>query len=453
MSLPRSTTVAVVGAGYAGLSAALSLADAEVDVVLLEGSGRPGGRTLSETRLGVVLDHGGQWVGPSQKELLTWADRFRCETFPSWDHGAHLDVWTDGSLRRYSTGQPLDAPGTEDCLRATAALDAMAATVHLEDPTVSEHLAAWDSETVESWLLREVPDLAARRRLAQAVQGVWACEPHDMSLFHLIFYIAAGGGWASLMGTSDAAQDSRFVMGAQSPAVAAAESLGDRVLLGRRVTTVDHTGTAVELEAGGHTLRAERVVMAIPPPAVRHVRFLPALPAPRRRWLASSTMGLVAKVHVIFASPFWRDLGLSGQVNAFDDGAVGVVFDNSPADVARGVLVCFVYGDRYRRWSAQSAAARRSEVLARLVAAFGQRAAEPLDYVEKLWPEDPWARGGYAAVPTPGSWLAHGRHGWRQPVDRLHWAGTETATAWHGYIDGAIRSGRRAAEEAIDALR
>lgn len=453
MTLPSCTAVAVIGAGYAGLSAALSLADAGVDVVVLEGSNRVGGRTLSESRLGVVLDHGGQWVGPTQKELLAWGDRFGCATFPSWDHGDHVDLWADGSLRRYATGRALEAPGTEGYLRATETLDAMAATVPVEDPVSFERLAAWDSETFESWLLREVADPAARRRLAQAVQGVWACEPRDLSLFHLLFYVAAGGGWASLMGTLDAAQDSRFVLGAQAPAAAAAATLGDRVLVQQRVTAVDDTGPAVSLEVAGRRLRADRVVVAVPPPAVAALDVTPALPVSRRGWLAASAMGQVAKVHVAYPTPFWRSLGLSGQVNAFDDGAVGVVFDNSPADAAHGVLVCFVYGDRYRRWAAQPPATRRTAVLDRLTNAFGPTAAEPIDYVEKLWPEDVWAGGGYAAVPAPGAWLEHAGDGWRRPVGRLHWAGTETATAWHGYIDGAIRSGQRAAEEVIAALR
>jgi monoamine oxidase len=111
------------------------------------------------------------------------------------------------------------------------------------------------------------------------------------------------------------------------------------------------------------------------------------------------------------------------------------------------VLVCFVYGDRQRSWSALSDDDRRTAIIDTLVELFGDRAASPVDYTEKIWPQDQWARGGYAASPTPGTWFAHGHDGWRAPADRIHWAGSETASIWNGYIDGAISSGARAAEE------
>lgn len=453
MSLPQRCAVVVVGAGYAGLSTALELQEAGVDVHVLEAQDRVGGRIWSEERGGVVVDHGGQWVGPTQTRLLAWADRFGCATFRSHDVGEHVELWADDSRHSFWTGKASTGPGVAEYDELEMRIDAMAATIDLDDPLSCEHLEEWDSETVESWLLRQVPSEAARRRFALAVQGVWSCEPRELSLFHLLLYVAGGGGMDSLMETIDYAQDSRFVGGAQAPARAAAAVLGDRVHLNTPVVSVRQDDAGVYVETSTATLVADRVVVTATPAATARIRFDPPLPAARRRWLARSPMGDVAKVHTRYERPFWRTAGLSGQVVAYDEQPVGVVFDNSPDDGSSGVLVSFVYGDRYRDYAALPVDRRRQAVLDTLTRVFGPEAATPIDHVEKLWPEDEWAEGGYAAVPTPGAWVAHAREGWRTPSGRVHWAGTETATVWNGYMEGAIRSGERAAGEVIAALR
>lgn len=449
MSTPGDAQVVVVGAGYAGLSAALTLREAGVDVHVLEAQDRVGGRIWSERRDGVPVDRGGQWVGPTQTRLLAWAERFGCATFPSHDIGDHVELWTDGSRGTFRTGAPSEGPGTAEYAALAARMDDLAATIDLDDPLACERLAEWDGETVESWLARHIDSEPACRRFALAVQGVWSCEPRELSMFHLLLYLAAGGGMDSLMETIGYAQDSRFVDGAQAPAIAAAAELGDRVHLSTEVVAVrqDEDGVVVETTAG--RIRADRVIVTTTPAATARLRFDPEVPTARRRWLARSPMGAVGKIHTRYERPFWRDAGLSGQVVAYDDQPVGVVFDNSPADGSSGVLVSFVYGDRFRRYAALSPERRRAAVLEALVRAFGPEAADPVDHAEKLWPEDAWAGGGYAAVPTPGAWLAHAREGWRAPTGRVHWAGTETATVWNGYMDGAIRSGERAAAEVL----
>ncbi|WP_116102587.1 flavin monoamine oxidase family protein [Amycolatopsis thermalba] len=453
-ALPSRVPVVVVGAGYAGLSAALTLHDAGVPALVLEAADRVGGRILSQpTSSGVVVDHGGQWVGPTQRHLLGWAERFGCATFPTWETGAHLELWHDGALHRYTGDGSDGAPGLAEYAAATARLDELASRVDTGDPGAGPDAAAWDAETVETYLSREVACPDARRRLALAVQGVWAVEPREISLLHLLFYIASAGGFDQLMQTRDAAQDARFVAGAQAPALAAARRLGGAVVLGTPVESVDQDGDRVLVHTARGTVHTGRVVVATPPPATAAIRFRPGLPTARARWVQRSVMGDVAKVHAVYAEPFWRDEGLSGIASLYGEDAVGVVFDNSPPDAGPGVLVGFVYGDRLRAWSTLDGAARRAAVLATLTRLFGPRAGEPVEYVEKIWPEDPWAQGGYAANPTPGAWIAHGSSGWRRPCGRIHWAGTETADRWNGYIDGAISSGVRAAGEILAAER
>jgi monoamine oxidase len=127
------------------------------------------------------------------------------------------------------------------------------------------------------------------------------------------------------------------------------------------------------------------------------------------------------------------------------------MFDNSPPEGRPGVLLGFLEGRHARALARQPAEERRTTVLRCLTRFFGSRAAEPRDYVETNWSEDEWTRGCYGAFFPPNTWTSYG-HALRTPVGRIHWAGAETATVWMGYMDGAIRSGERAAAEVLDEL-
>lgn len=440
--------VVVAGAGYAGLCAALELHDAGIEVLVLEANDRVGGRTLSlRNEHGTVIDHGGQWVGPTQKDFLSLVERFGVETFPTYLGGTNIERWIDGSKRDFKIAGPDDGPGMREYLEAMERIDELALTVDLQNPAATPNAEALDSETVHSYLERTVPNRDARLRMALAVQSVWTVEPRDISMLHFLFYIGSAGNFDQLMEAEGCAQETRFVDGAQEAAKRIAAVLGERVRLGtpvRRIVRDDHGAT---IFAGDGAIRADRVIVAVPPSAGQQIVHEPMLPVARMRWLSKSPMGDVVKIHVSYETPFWRADGLSGEATLYGDPSVGFVFDNSPHDLDTGVLVCFVYADRVQQWKARGAEGRRREVLDTLVELFGERAAVPVDYVEKDWSEEPFIGGAYAANPTPGAWIEHGEAGWRNPVGVLHWAGTETASVWNGYIDGAISSGRRAAAE------
>jgi monoamine oxidase len=96
-------------------------------------------------------------------------------------------------------------------------------------------------------------------------------------------------------------------------------------------------------------------------------------------------------------------------------------------------------------------AVRRQAVLDALAARLGPRAASPQEFIETAWWTQEWSRGCSMAHFTPGTLTKYGRL-LREPFGRVHWAGTETATISHGAIDGAVRSGERAASELLERV-
>jgi monoamine oxidase len=200
----------------------------------------------------------------------------------------------------------------------------------------------------------------------------------------------------------------------------------------------------------GGTITARRLIVAIPPVLAGRIRYAPALPGVRDQLTQRSVMGSVIKTHVVYGRPFWRDAGLSGHVTA-DTGFVQVTFDQGHPDRAEGVLVGFIDSRQARTASQLSEQERRDLVVEDLVRMFGEQARHPVAYYERSWIDEEWPHGCYVGMLTPGTWSTLG-HALREPVGPIHWAGTETAVIWNGYMDGAIRSGEDAAGAVLAEL-
>jgi len=448
--------VAVVGAGYAGLTAALRLRQAGRQVAVIEARDRVGGRTCTERAPdGTLIDHGGQWVGPTQLRLRGLAAEMGVETFQVYDQGKNIE-YRDGQRHLYSGPiSDADPASAADIIETILDVDLMALEVPLAAPWSAARAAEWDGQTFETWLERNSPSPRVAEALTLFVEAVLCCEPRDVSALHVLFYIHSAGGVQKLIGVRGNAQDSRFRGGAQATAGRIAAQLGDALILGAPVRDIwQGDGVRVDYQGGpdggGGSVAADRVVVAVPPTLAGRINYTPALPGFRDQLTQRVPMASTIKVHCIYEQPFWRAEGLSGQVTSVD-GIAQFTFDNSPEDGSRGVLVAFIEGDHARHWGRQIPAEREAAVKACLADYFGAQAANPEHYLERVWHDEPYTRGCYGGLMPPGAWVSYGE-ALREPCGLIHWAGTETALEWSGYIDGAVSSGERAAAEVLAAL-
>ena len=448
----HSCDVVIIGGGLAGLCAARVLAAEGVNVRVLEAQGRVGGRTLTERgQDGSFIDHGGQWVSPRQDRIVALANELGIELFPTWDQGLSID-WRD-SLRCTYSGPfpPADMAAAPEVHKAASMLADMAAQVPLEAPWTAPQAGAWDHYTLDEWLASHVHSPGARRILARSIQGVFTDGPGKTSLLAALFWIRSGDPLVPFLGNADHGPERRFVGGAQQLSERMALALGTRVILGVRVSHITYGPSGLRVSAETVTVSAQRAIITLPPAIAGRLHYTPALPAARDQLTQRTPMGWLIKVHAAYPTRFWVEDGLSGQVTS-DAGAIRVCVDNSPASGSPGILAGFIEGAEARRLAVVSREERRAAVLDDFVKYFGAKASRPEAYYEKNWGDDEFTRGAEGGYWTQGIWTTYG-HTLRTAIGPLHWAGTETSAIWNGKMEGAVRSGERAAAEVLAALR
>ena len=449
--MDRDADVVVVGAGLAGLSAARELRSGGAEVVVLEARERVGGRTVNaEIGDGAVVEMGGQWIGPTQDRVAELARSLDVATFPTYCEGANL-LRLDGRLRRYTGTIPKLSPHILiDVAWALRKLNRLAATIDPERPWEGRDAARLDGTSLATWVRRNLRSGTSRRLLRVALRTISGTEPEELSLLHIAFYIRSAGSFELLTDVEGGAQQDRLVGGSQELSTRIAAELGERVVLGAPVSAIAADGTGVVATGGAATVRARRAIVAIPPSLTGAIAYSPRLPPQRVQLAQRMAMGWLVKVAAVYPEPFWRSDGLSGEA-LNEEGPVTTTFDNSPPGGTPGALVGFVGGADARRFARLGKSERRRAALGCFAALFGDRALAAERYLEQDWAAEPWSGGGPVASFATGGWSAAGP-ALREPVGPIHWAGTETATRWCGYLDGAVSSGERAASEALASI-
>jgi len=442
--------VIVVGGGLSGLYAARTLRKARFDVQLLEARDRVGGRTQSERIGNARLDVGGQWVGPTQDRILALSDELKVARFPTYNEGQKI-IEINGRPKTYSGEIPsLGLLNLIQLDRLIKRINRMAATLPEGRPYDADDAEEWDRLSVEAYKQQHLYGAGVKGMLDLLINAIFSAEPHEVSVLFLLQYVRAAGQLERLVQVNDGAQQERFVYGAQTLSDRMAEEMEECVSLSAPVSRIDEKADGVVVHSDAGEFEAQYVIVALPPVLTGNIRFVPPMPPLRDQLIQRMPMGYTIKCLVLYKEPFWREAGLAGEALS-NSATVAFVYDNSSHNDRQPGLVAFISGDRARHWGEQPPDARREAVLADLVRFFGPDAAEPTAYVEKNWNQEPWSGGCPVGLGSPGALTGAGT-ALREPVGRIHWAGTETAVRWCGFMDGALEAGERAAFEVIDRL-
>ncbi len=448
------TDVIVIGAGYAGLACARALAKAGKAVMVLEARNRVGGRCMNVNLPApyqrFVVEAGAEFIGPTQTRMYELVKELGLKTFPAYDKGQQVS-YIGGTRRAYSGVLPwTNIVSTSEVGLAMLRLDSLAKQVPLDAPWTAERAAEWDAQTAQAWIDSNTLTRSGQQQLRLAVLALLSTEPKDISMLFLLAYLRRGGGLSLMLSTTGGAQQDRIVGGSQAIAIAMAKTIQAQVIQGAVVRQVSQQSSGVVVSGDQFVVRGQRVVVAMSPSMTAGIRFFPLDGQLQQRQQLGQRvpMGAAWKVHCVYDKPFWRDEGLSGQCIS-DAFLPKITFDNTPPEAgAPGVLMAFIDGQDARDASLLSPQARRQQVLDALKVYFGPQAGSPTAYGEVNWQAEEFSGGGPVGVFPPGVLTGFGP-ALRAPVGRIHWAGTETATTWMGYMEGAVRSGEQAAKDVL----
>ena len=445
----KPVDVIVVGAGISGLVTARRLEARGRRVTVFEARDRVGGRTFHETTAeGTPQEMGGQFVGPTQDAVLALARELGVVTYPTYDEGEHIQLWR-GRIKRYKgTIPPVPLHVLADFGWVQRKLERLATEVPLDTPWTAPRASILDAKTLGGFMDDHFRTRAGREMADIGVRAVWTCDPDELSLLHALFYLRSGGLLDRLLAVRNGAQQDRFLGGSQELSLRMAKALAEPVRIAYPVRHIRSEAAGVVVETDTETLHAKFAVLTAQPALIRRIELDPPLPAPHAHLLDRLTGTPALKMMAVYPEPFWRRAGLSGQ-SASDAGPYEVSFDNSPSSGTPGVLMTFAEGRHALDLRLRTKEERRLLYLEHLARLFGAEALRSTEYLEHDWAGDPWSRGCLSHLP-PGVLTAAG-HALREPHGRIHFAGSERATRWAGYMDGAVRSGEAVAS-ALEAL-
>ncbi|XP_068191564.1 probable flavin-containing monoamine oxidase A [Antennarius striatus] len=455
--------VIIVGAGLSGLSAAhlLKKRNKQMRILLLEGKDRVGGRTLSSEILAADgvdrWDLGGQWVGSTQTHILDLIQELGFETYPQFNSGkkVHHMGGLDAKVRTYRTSIPALSPvALMDLTQLLWRIDRLCATVCVQDPARTPNAVKLDSMTAHSYIERHAWTAEIKEEMGVAIRSVFGVEPSQMSfLFFLMYATAAGGLLPLLESTSGAAQELKIKGGTQQLSERLAELVGlKNVRLGSAVMSIWQDAEWARVTTVTDTFLCRAVIVTCPPHLAAKIHYQPALPSQREFLTQNMPVGHMIKFIITYQTAFWKEKGFSGEIVAgpLIDCPFCVTFDATSPN-GNAALVGFISGMQASVWSSKEEGERRKAVISSLSRFLGPEAESFIQYKEKDWAKEEYNGGCPVNVMAPGL-LTYYHPSLRKPVGRIHWAGTETATQWCGYMSGAVQAGQRAALEVFAEL-
>jgi monoamine oxidase len=455
----RGPAVVVVGAGLAGLSAARSLARSGIDVTLVEGSPRPGGRCWTERRAfadGQIAERGGELIDTAHDAIIDLAlelgltlDDLHAAT-PRGTAGVALVAG-----RRYD-----DAEAVRDFAALWPALQRDSRRLGDELPTFASHTKAQDAldrMSAREWLATRVPGGLASplaRLLANAYVEEIGAELDEISAVTVVDLLR--GSPQDRVSPYEVSDQRYHVRGGNDLVVQRlAEALGPRIETGTRLVALARLAdgryrVVLARDTARREVVADHVVLALPFTLLRDVDCSAAGFRPRKL-AAIHELGMArnTKLQLQFADRAWVAQGGNGETRV--EGSYQVSWEVSRGQPgAAGILNFYSGGATAVQAGAGTPEERARDALADLEHIYpGIGSRWNGRAIRNAWDRQPWSKGSYSLL-KPGQYAAF--HGVEHlPEGRVHFAGEQSSQAWYGYLNGAVESGLRAAAEVLRA--
>ena len=432
------TSVIVVGAGLAGLSAAVRLMKDGARVTVVEAQDRVGGRVLTIRDVfanGQHAEAGGDFIDCGQEEIRQVADQYGLHVCTILRQGFSF---VRDKHRGQIDGRPIKGARAWKPIvdRAKPLIEAYrGAAPHWESAVVR----SMAQRSVAQWL-DEVDADASLRAMVRGLRGFFLADPEDLSLLVLIEQLASDAPGAEPEGRIEGGND-------RLPKAMAAE-LGDALHLNTAARAVDDDRSSVRVTVerigGDRTqMQANYVILAVPVTMLRTIEMTPALPREQAQVFERLKYGRVTKSLLQFDRRFWKRKGRSAAYGS--DAPIGAIWDANEEQRGRAGVLTLMAGGQASEDTQKILAQEGVQGLVRGLEWLKPKEAKLLHHYHVTWEHDSWAQGGYAYFdpefdPVCRPWLA-------QPHGRVLFAGEHTSIQWQGYMNGAVESGLRAAAD------
>ncbi|OIJ15604.1 hypothetical protein BKP35_01020 [Anaerobacillus arseniciselenatis] len=444
MSNYHEVDVVIIGAGLAGLTAALQLNKTNLTFIVVEARTRPGGRIYSHrTSENVTIDLGAQWFSRKHHRVQKLISQFGLHTVSTFRKGK--SIYELNGTMNYQKSAPVSSMALIDIFQFSRKLNKISRELDERTPWHGP-AADYDKITMEQLLESKMHTKLGKKYLTQLLEELLCANLYEVSALDVLWCLKTAGGVTNVRNSEQ--MWVREGMGALTDAIS--NFLKEKIRYDRQVEKIYDENHCSFIYTSNDCWKAKKVIIAIPPNLQTRIHFQPPLPASKAQLNERSGLPSVIKMIFVYKTPFWREFGLNGNA-LLEDGPLVQTFDSSPEKASRGVLTVLINGTRARNIERLSIEARKREVLVALVRCFGEEAEEPLYIYENNWSEELWTRGGYGVHYAPGIITNFGSALF-EPISSIHWAGSETATEWRLYMEGAVQSGERAAKEVIDCL-